>query len=129
MCICISVSYFVHFTFRNCHFAISGLLGLKHVEVIAPKYVRRGADVRLSCHYDLEKETLYATKWYKGPPPFKEFFRFLPKETPPALAFNLPGVYVDVRIAFSYVYASYLVFLCIEIFIPCDPKWSRSLPK
>lgn len=76
---------------------------MKNVEIVAPNYVRRGTDVRLSCHYDLENEGLYAIKWYKGPTPFKEFYRYLPQESPPALAFSLPHVNVDVSASFTFI--------------------------
>jgi hypothetical protein len=72
---------------------LSGILTLKDVEIILPRYVRQGLDVWLSCKYDLEKEALYAVKWYKGS---EEFYRFLPKEVPPAKAFQLHGITVDV---------------------------------
>lgn len=39
---------------------------LRDVEVFVPTAVRRGEVARLYCMYDLEGDTLYAVKWYKG---------------------------------------------------------------
>lgn len=45
---------------------------LRDVEVFVPSAVRRGETARLHCMYDLEGDTLYAVKWYKGR---REFYR------------------------------------------------------
>ncbi|XP_049764101.1 uncharacterized protein LOC126092519 [Schistocerca cancellata] len=51
-------------------------------------------NARLECHYDLEGESLYSVKWYKDG---REFYRFVPRDTPPAQIFQLPGVVVDMN--------------------------------
>ncbi|EDW03641.1 GH10395 [Drosophila grimshawi] len=45
----------------------------------------------LKCFYDIEDDSLYSVKWYKGR---REFYRFTPKETPPMKVFHFPGVKV-----------------------------------
>ncbi|KAF4521237.1 hypothetical protein B566_EDAN005449 [Ephemera danica] len=49
---------------------------------------------RLECHYDLEGEALYSVKWYKDG---NEFYRYVPRDNPPAQIFTLPGVTVDLH--------------------------------
>ena len=71
-----------------------GCDGLKDVRLLAPNYVRRGETLTLSCHYDMEQDTLYAVKWYRGN---KEFYRYVPKEVPPTQVFPIYGINVDVR--------------------------------
>ncbi|ENN73744.1 hypothetical protein YQE_09654, partial [Dendroctonus ponderosae] len=58
---------------------VSGLQSLKEVLVKIPEAVRLRDTVSLQCNYDLEGETLYTVKWYKGS---NEFYRFIPKEHP-----------------------------------------------
>jgi len=53
----------------------------------------RDQNARLECHFDLEGEALYSVKWYKDG---NEFFRYVPRDQPPAQLFPLPGVTVDV---------------------------------
>lgn len=47
----------------------------------------------LRCSYDLEHDSLYTVKWYKGR---FEFFRYTPKELPNTQVFPLNGISVDV---------------------------------
>ncbi|XP_063228946.1 uncharacterized protein LOC134534412 [Bacillus rossius redtenbacheri] len=70
-----------------------GAVALKDVRVDVPEAVAPGDTVALRCDYDLEGESLYTVKWYKGR---QEFFRFVPKELPHTRVFPLPGVNVDV---------------------------------
>lgn len=48
------------------------------------------------CNYDLEGDTLYALKWYKGR---KEFFRYTPKEESPIKTFTLEKVKIKVDVS------------------------------
>lgn len=74
-------------------------LTLKDVKVLVPAAVKRGENVNLICQYDLEGDTLYSMKWYKGK---REFFRFTPKENPSLQIFPVPGIYVEVSSAFMF---------------------------
>ncbi|OQR69840.1 hypothetical protein BIW11_12018 [Tropilaelaps mercedesae] len=65
---------------------------LRLVRVDLPGGVIRGDSVRLNCSFDLENDKLYSVKWYKGN---REFFRYIPSETPPSQTYYLPGVHVD----------------------------------
>ncbi|XP_066591260.1 uncharacterized protein [Prorops nasuta] len=71
----------------------TGVRGLSNVSIDVPIAVASGSTVNMTCKYDLQSETLYAVKWYKGP----EFFRFLPKELPPIAVFGALGTKVDVN--------------------------------
>lgn len=68
---------------------------LRDVEVFVPAAVRRGETTRLHCMYDLEGDTLYAVKWYKGR---REFYRYTPKENPAMKTFAVNGINVLVSI-------------------------------
>lgn len=71
-----------------------GALGLKDVFLQTPTAVKAGSTVTLRCNYDLEKDSLYTVKWYKG---LKEFFRFTPKELPSTQVFAFNNISVDVH--------------------------------
>nr|XP_044249558.1 uncharacterized protein LOC108062690 [Drosophila takahashii] len=73
------------------HFSVSGL---KLTEVRIPKYVIKGSAAQLECLYDLDGEALYSVKWYKDG---NEFYRYVPRDMPPAQTFLLPGVSVDLH--------------------------------
>ncbi|KAH8366482.1 hypothetical protein KR084_010821, partial [Drosophila pseudotakahashii] len=68
--------------------------GLKLTEVRIPKYVIKGSAAQLECLYDLDGEALYSVKWYKDG---NEFYRYVPRDMPPAQTFLLPGVSVDLH--------------------------------
>ncbi|EDX05299.1 GD21879 [Drosophila simulans] len=67
--------------------------GLRLTEVRIPMYVIKGTAAQLECLYDLDGEALYSVKWYKDG---NEFYRYVPRDMPPAQTFLLPGVNVDV---------------------------------
>ncbi|KAI8115065.1 hypothetical protein FF38_01350 [Lucilia cuprina] len=69
-------------------------LALRDVRVKVPHAVRRGQKITLKCHYDIEDDTLYSVKWYKGR---REFYRITPNEQPAIKVFQMPGVRVDRR--------------------------------
>lgn len=72
------------------------VFGLKGVRIWNPEAIRAGEQLRLSCDYDLEGVPLYSIKWYFGD---QEFYRFVPKESPPTRVFPLSGTTsVDVSI-------------------------------
>lgn len=74
--------------------------GLRDVRVTVPLAVRRGDNAQLICTYDLENDTLYSVKWYKGR---REFYRYLPKENPAMKLFAVAGITVDVSSAPIYI--------------------------
>ncbi|XP_055389383.1 putative actin-fragmin kinase DDB_G0287957 isoform X2 [Condylostylus longicornis] len=67
------------------------ILGLRDVSVTVPTAVKRGDDAHLICNYDMENDTLYSVKWYKGR---REFYRYTPKENPAMKIFPTTGVNV-----------------------------------
>lgn len=68
-------------------------MGLRDVRITVPIAVRRGDNAHLMCNYDLENDTLYSVKWYKGR---REFYRYLPKENPAMKLFPVAGIIVEV---------------------------------
>lgn len=68
--------------------ASDAVFGLKGVRIWNPEAIRAGEQLRLSCDYDLEGVPLYSIKWYFGD---QEFYRFVPKESPPTRVFPLSG--------------------------------------
>ncbi|CAG9857618.1 unnamed protein product [Phyllotreta striolata] len=77
-------------------FFIFGCWSLKNTRIIVPEAVRIDDDVTLTCQYDLESAQLYSIKWYRND---EEFYRFVPKEAPPAQQFNVQ--YVNVNLTAS----------------------------
>ncbi|XP_037039959.1 uncharacterized protein LOC119076970 isoform X2 [Bradysia coprophila] len=68
--------------------------GLRLTEVRIPNHTVRDSSARLECHFDLDGEALYSVKWYKDG---NEFYRYVPRDMPPAQVFILPGVSVDLH--------------------------------
>lgn len=66
---------------------------LRDVRVVVPADVRHTEDAVLQCLFDLEGDSLYSVKWYKGQ---HEFYRFTPKEDPSLKVFPLQGIKIDV---------------------------------
>lgn len=66
--------------------------GLSMTEIRIPKHIMRYEDAVLGCKYDLDGEALYSVKWYKDG---YEFYRYVPRDMPPAQVFPLPGVDID----------------------------------
>ncbi|XP_054742274.1 uncharacterized protein LOC129247249 [Anastrepha obliqua] len=62
------------------------IAGLKDVSVTIPQAVKRGSNALLICNYDMENDTLYSVKWYKGR---REFYRYTPKENPAMKVFPM----------------------------------------
>ncbi|SPP82455.1 uncharacterized protein LOC117584332 [Drosophila guanche] len=77
-----------------CWLAVIGLLllvpdfiaALKDVSVMIPQAVKRGSNALFTCNYDMENDTLYSVKWYKGK---REFYRYTPKENPAMKVFAM----------------------------------------
>uniref|UniRef100_A0A1A9VNU0 Ig-like domain-containing protein n=1 Tax=Glossina austeni TaxID=7395 RepID=A0A1A9VNU0_GLOAU len=74
------------------HFDLT--LCLRNVSVTIPTAVKRSDNAILICNYDIENDTLYSVKWYRGR---REFYRYTPKENPAWKIFSLtnPGINVD----------------------------------
>lgn len=66
---------------------------LRDVRVKIPAAVRKSDNVVLNCYYDMEGDSLYSVKWYKGR---REFYRFSPKENPAMKTFPIAGIHVVV---------------------------------
>lgn len=101
------------------------------IEVRVPNYTVKDNTVKLECHYDMEDEKLYSVsatiplfrlshriyfifltkqvKWYKDG---HEFYRYLPRDHPPATLFAQNGVTVDVSAlvkfpSFTFLFSFY----------------------
>lgn len=72
---------------------VSEVKSLDNVKLVFPPVVRVGDEATLLCLYDLEGEPLYSVKWYRGN---HEFYRYMPKESPPSRVFPFKGIMVDV---------------------------------
>ncbi|XP_039284299.1 uncharacterized protein LOC111057247 [Nilaparvata lugens] len=72
---------------------LEGCRCLRLTEVRVAPHTVRGHSSTLECEFDLQGETLYSVKWYKDG---NEFYRYVPRDTPPAQVFPLPGVHVNV---------------------------------
>ncbi|XP_067009744.1 uncharacterized protein [Anabrus simplex] len=70
----------------------AGCLALKDVRVVIPTAVLRGNSALLFCHFNMEGDSLYSVKWYKGR---REFYRYTPNEDPPIKIFPIQGLNVD----------------------------------
>ena len=75
-------------------------LGLRDVRVTIPTIVRKGDTVKLICNYDMENDTLYSIKWYKGK---REFYRFTPNESLVIKTFPVMGIQVQVKYTFCLI--------------------------
>ncbi|XP_055679403.1 uncharacterized protein LOC129787696 [Lutzomyia longipalpis] len=73
---------------------INRVLCLKDLKISVPEAVADGDTVTLSCQYDLENDALYLVRWYLDS---EEFYRYVPKEEPPARVFEIAGVSVDIK--------------------------------
>lgn len=80
--------------------SVSESQALKDLRVKAPEVVKKGANVTLTCDYDLEGVPLYSIRWYRYE---VEFYRYLPKESPPTKVFPVKHVEVDVSIPFFFL--------------------------
>lgn len=76
-------------------------MGLRNVSVTIPIAVKKGDNANLACSYDMEGDSLYSVKWYKGR---REFYRYTPKENPSMKVFHQTGITVDVslNVLFSF---------------------------
>lgn len=87
------------------------MFSLKLTELKIEEHTLVGNSTQLECKYDLQGEKLYTVKWYKDG---KEFYRFLPGESPEVQVFEVSGVHVDVSLILIY---HFFFFLLWEILI------------
>lgn len=66
-----------------------------------PPAVKRGENTQLICLYDMEGDSLYSVKWYKGR---REFYRYTPKENPAMKTFSVNGINVVVSFVSIMLY-------------------------
>lgn len=76
-----------------------GVISMELEKLLVPSHAIRNTSVTLECHYNLQGETLYSVKWYKDG---NEFYRYVPRNQPPAQVFPLPGVTVDLHNSTEY---------------------------
>ncbi|XP_055323161.1 uncharacterized protein LOC129578493 isoform X2 [Sitodiplosis mosellana] len=65
---------------------------LKDLKIFVPEAVITGNAATLSCQYELEQAPLYSVRWYFES---EEFYRYVPKESPPSIVFPVSGITVD----------------------------------
>ncbi|RWS19230.1 hypothetical protein B4U80_03677, partial [Leptotrombidium deliense] len=71
-----------------------------------PSPTADGESVELTCSYDLQDDKLYSVKWYKNG---FEFYRYVPKDWPPAQFLKMAGIKGDVsRSDANRVYLKYV---------------------
>lgn len=99
-------------------------MGLRDVHVTIPAAVKRGDNALLICNYDMEGDSLYSIKWYKGK---REFYRYTPKdETQSIKTFPVAGINVEVRMAITCVSASFMKFVCTYFLISLQTSQSNA---
>ncbi|XP_050510225.1 uncharacterized protein LOC126886995 [Diabrotica virgifera virgifera] len=67
-------------------FCVKGCWTLKEMRIGVPEAALSGDTVTLACEYNLEEVALYSIKWYWND---EEFYRYVPKESPPFRAFTV----------------------------------------
>lgn len=68
---------------------------LRLLRVDVPKVAIEGQVATLRCEYDLEEDKLYSVLWYKD---HEEFYRYVPRNDPKQLSYELEGFRVLVSI-------------------------------
>jgi len=85
--------------FSSFSFLKGGVDGIQLLQVSVPSVIQAGEGAALLCDVDMENERLYSVKWYKDDEVESvEFFRFVPRETPQLIVYNLPGINVNVSL-------------------------------
>ncbi|XP_077301163.1 uncharacterized protein LOC143921684 [Arctopsyche grandis] len=80
------------FDIPSARLVVSESICSRVIEVVVPGYRVRGETALLECRYELQGDTLYSVKWYKDN---EEFYRFMPKLSPPHHSYWVEGVKVD----------------------------------
>ena len=71
------------------------MIGVRIRVLDVPEMAQVGHTVHLLCDYDLERQSLYQVKWYKGS---HEFYRYSPGEHIKKKTFLVKNLHVDVRL-------------------------------
>lgn len=78
-------------------FFLVPVCGLSNLQLQIPAIVLKGQSPQFECSFNLESDTLYAIKWYRGN---YEIFRYLPSEFPQTKTFPLLGYNICVKVTF-----------------------------
>jgi len=74
-----------------CFYGVSSL----RIDLLdVPEMALAGAEVHMTCNYDLERQRLYQVKWYKGN---HEFYRYSPGELDIKKSFLVKNLNIDLR--------------------------------
>lgn len=109
---------------------VAGSWCLRNVVLRVPEAAKTGGSLSLSCDFSLEQEQLYSVKFYQGD---KEFYRYVPEESPPTRVFPIEGVTVDVsgltRLSCMSFFC-WIVICCIifVLFLEHTIKYSTCFP-
>ena len=78
-----------------------GVLGIQLLQVSVPSVIQAGEGAALLCDVDLEGDILYSVKWYKDNDyGSEEFFRYVPRDSPQFLVYNVDGISINVSLYF-----------------------------
>ena len=72
---------------------ITGVSAIQIDLLDVPEMALAGAEVHMTCNYDLERARLYQVKWYKGN---HEFYRYSPGELENKKLFLVKNLNIDV---------------------------------
>lgn len=86
-----NITFTSHFSYPFSDISV----GLRDVRVVIPVAVKRGANALLICNYDMEGDSMYSIKWYKGK---REFYRYTPKDPQSIKTFPVAGISVEVSL-------------------------------
>ncbi|GAB6027478.1 hypothetical protein CHUAL_001733 [Chamberlinius hualienensis] len=90
------LSDFLLLVLISMHFTPDCANCLRMTRVDIPPHRLVGDSVQLHCIFDMEGAELYSVKWYKES---AEFYRYLPKDHPPAQVYEVAGVDVDLSMS------------------------------
>merc|ERR1712127_941270 len=74
------------------HHLIAGGNSIQLLQVSVPSVIQAGEEAVLLCDVDLESDNLYSVKWYKDR---EEFFRYVPRDSPQYLIYNVDGIILN----------------------------------
>ncbi|RWS12096.1 hypothetical protein B4U79_09317 [Dinothrombium tinctorium] len=86
------------FSLSVAFFCRPGTLCIKLNDISVPNSVKLGSDVKLVCDYNLEGDSLYSLKWHFNN---NEFYRFVPRDSPPKQIFPLNFIELDLNASYN----------------------------